>query len=199
MHLTLRPAAAGRVAGTAQATGAVALVGLFCLIVMYAGVPVFGPLNDGCIALAGLLSGALAWQLWRARTRPAPRLGPLALGAAGVGALVVASGSAFVLLNVTGFVLAGFYMAVGNAGIGLWLLAVCAPASGGWPRGLTRLGRVAGALMALGLFCLPALLRGLDTLAVSPWYVNVSYVSWLGTFILFPLWCLWLGRVETVS
>ena len=81
--------------------------------------------------------------------------------------------------------------------IGLWLLAACfaAQPGAGWPRGLVVLGMVAGAVMLLGFFTLPAILRGLNSMDVSPWYVIVGYAGWLGTFILFPGWCLWLGRV----
>jgi len=186
----------GVLAWVATATGIVALLGLLCLIVFFAGVPVFGPINDVCIALAGILSGVLAWQLWAGQARPAPLLSTLALGAALVGAVVVVLGSALVIFRVTGFVLAGLYMELGNALIGLWLLAEClsAPAGAASPRGLLVLGVVAGALMLLGFFCLPAILRGLDTIDASPWYVNVGYGAWLGAFILFPIWCLWLGR-----
>ena len=87
-------------------------------------------------------------------------------------------------------------MELGNALIGLWLLALCFSAQAGaaWPRGLVLLGFVAGAMMVLGFFTLPAILRGLDSMDASPWYVNVGYGGWLGAFILFPIWCLWLGR-----
>jgi hypothetical protein len=123
-------------------------------------------------------------------------LGRLALALAGLGALIVAAGSALVIFKVTGFVLAGFVTELGNALIGVWLLAVCFSAqSAGWPRGLALLGLAAGLIMLLGFFAAPAVLRGLDTMAVNPWYVSVGYVSWLGTFILLPVWCLWLGRV----
>jgi hypothetical protein len=197
MDMTLSNDAAGGLAWIALGTGAIALLGLLCLIVFFAGVQVFGPLNDGCIALAGIMSGVLAWMLFSGQHSQPPLLSQLALMAAVVGAFVVALGSALVIFRVTGFVLAGFYMQFGNALIGLWLvwLSVSAPAGAGWPRGLVVLGFVAGAMMVLGFLTLPAILRGLDSMDASPWYVNVGYLGWLGAFILFPIWCLWLGRV----
>jgi hypothetical protein len=147
----------------------------------------FGTLNDICIGVPGLLSAALAWLLLAGQTGPDTPLSRLALGVAVVGALVAALGSVLVVFRFTGFALAGFYTELGNALIGLWLLALCfsVQPSASWPRGLVGLGLVAGAVMVLGFLAVPAIQRGLDSMDVSPWYVNVSYVSWLGTFILF--------------
>ena len=49
--------------------------------------------------------------------------------------------------------------------------------------------------MALGLLTLPGILRGIDSLAATPWYVNVGQVSGLGWLLLFPIWDIWIGRV----
>jgi len=196
MHVTLSHDATSGLAWVAIGTGAIALLGLLCLIVFFAGVPVFGPINDGCIALAGLLSGVLAWQFWADRTGPAPLLSTLALGAALVGALVVVLGSALVIFRVTGWVLAGFYVEFGNALIGLWLLRLSylAQAGGAWPRGLVLLGLVASATMVLGLLTGPAIVRGIDAFESIPWYVNLGQAGAVGWMLLFPIWCLWLGR-----
>src|SRR5712692_6320961 len=157
----------------AVAVGTTQLIGLVFLIVFFMIGEPFGTLNDICIGLAGLLSGVLAGLLFAAQPAQSPALGRLALAGAGVGALIVAVGSALVIFRVTGWVLAGFYTEFGNALIGLWLLVLCLSAQPGaaWPRGLVLLGFVAGAIMVLGLLTLPGILRGIDSLAAIPWYV----------------------------
>ena len=190
----------------AVAAGVIQLIGLLFLIVFFIIGEPFGTLNDVCIAMAGILSGVLAWMLFAAQPAQSPELGRLALAGAGVGALIVALGSALVIFRVTGWVLAGLYTEFGNAWIGVWLLILCFSAQPGavpvlepgittWPRGLVLLGIVAGAIMALGLLTLPGILRGIDAFAVIPWYVNVGQASGLGWLLLFPIWAIWLGRV----
>ena len=181
----------------AVAAGAVQLIGVVALAVFFAIGEPFGTLNDICIALAAVLSALLAWRLLAAPAGPAPVLAWLALGSAVLGALIVVAGNSLVVFRITSFVLAGFWAQFGYACIGVWLLAACVAAKNGgaWPRGLALLGIVAGALLLCGFLTLPALLRGLDTMTDSPWYVNVGYVSWIGAMFLLPAWCLWLARV----
>ena len=118
MHTTLSSAAANGAGSVATAAGAVQLIGLASLIAFFIVGEPFGTVNDICIALAGLLSAALAWQLLAVHPAETSALGWLALGTAVVGALIVVLGSALVIFRVTGFTLAGFYMEVGNALIG---------------------------------------------------------------------------------
>jgi hypothetical protein len=181
----------------AVAVGTIQLIGLVFLIVFFMIGQPFGTLNDICIGLAGLLSGVLASLLFALLPAQPAALSRLALGAAGLGALIVAVGSVLVIFRITGWVLAGLYTEFGNAFIGLWLLALLAWARSGpdWPRGLVILGLITGACMALGLLTLPGILRGIDTFDAIPWYVNVGQASGLGWILLFPIWCLWLGRV----
>ncbi len=200
MQVMTSNAAGASVSRLAVAAGVVQLIGLLSLIVFFVVGDPFGTLNDLCIALTGLLSAALAWQLSGVFAARSPALGWLLPALAGLGALIVVVGAALVITRTTGWVLAGLWMEFGYAWIGVWVVVFCvaAPASAGWPRGLTTLGLAAGGLMVLGALTLPGLLRGLDAWEALPWYVNVGQAGGLGWLLLYPLWCLWLGRVLAV-
>ena len=125
-----------------------------------------------------------------------PHLSQVALIAAWVGVVVVAIGSALVILRVTGWFLAGLYMTAGNALIGLGLLGLNYSAQHGnsWPHGLVVFGLVVGVVMAVGLVAVPGILRSIDAQDSAPLSVNVGYVGRSGWVILYPIWCIWLGR-----
>jgi hypothetical protein len=181
----------------AIASGAVGLAGLAFIILFFTVGQPFGTLNDLCIGLAAILSGVLAWMLYPAHHAQSPQLSQAALAAASVGAFVVAVGSALVIFRVTGWFLAGLYMTAGNGFIGLWLLGLSYSAqnSNSWPHGLAVFGLVAGVIMAVGLVSAPGIAKGIDAQASAPWFVNVGYVGGLGWLVLYPVWCIWLGRI----
>jgi hypothetical protein len=184
--------AAGWVAVAAATTQLIGIV--FFVVFVIVGEP-FGHLNDVCNALAGILGAALAWQLGSLITVQRPALGWLALRLAGLSALMAAAGSALTLSHTTGWVLAALYTTFGYGLMGLWLLALVAWGGAMWPRGLVGLGLTTGGVMALGLLTLPGLVRGLDAMEALPWYVSFGLVGWVGTYLMFPAWWLWLGRV----
>lgn len=179
-------------------TGIAGLLALaFIILFSTVGQP-FGTLNDVCIGLAAILSGVLAWLLYPQHHGQSPLLSQLALAVALIGALVVAVGSVLVIFGVTGWYLAGLYMAAGNALIGLWLLGLNSSARHGsfWSNGLAISGMVIGVILILGLAAVPGILRGLDAWETAPWYVNyVGFAGALGWLVLYPIWCLWLGRI----
>jgi hypothetical protein len=181
---------------TAAASGVLALLGLVFLILFFTVGQPFGTLNDACIGLAAILSGVLAWMFYPAHHAQSPHLGLVALIAALIGVLVVAAGSALIIFGVTSWYLAGLYMTAGNALIGLWLLALnySARLSHAWPGGLAVFGLTAGAIMAVGLLAVPGMLRGIDAQGAAPWFVSAGYVGALGWLILYPIWCIALGR-----
>ena len=142
MDITLSNLSLSWMGWLAIATGGVALIRMLRLILFFALGQPFATLNDICIALAGILSGVLAWMSFSGQHAQSPLLSQLALMAAVVGVGVVILGSALVIFRVTGWVLYGFYMQFGNALIGLWLLRLrlSAQHSAAWPRGLVLLG-----------------------------------------------------------
>jgi len=87
-------------------------------------------------------------------------------------------------------------MMTGNALIGLWLVGLNTSAHGtaAWPNGVVILGIVAGAIMVVGLLTILGVVRGIDAWEAAPWFVNIGQVSALGWILVYPIWCIWLGR-----
>ncbi len=175
----------------AIATGAVALASFASLFIFFAVEGPFGPLNDAGNGLTGLLSALLAW-----------RLGGGVAGRAGVwlavaGGLIAVIGSALILSGTTGFFLAGLVSSTGFALVGAWLVSFSrGPTTVDWPRLRASLGTIAGVLMLFGLVTAPGIAMGLDDMDTAPWWVWIGFVGWLGTFVAFPVWAIWVGRVE---
>jgi len=181
---------------TAVAAGVAGLLGLLFIVLFFTAGQPFGTLNDLCIGLAAILSGLLAWMLYPVHHATSPHLSLFALIAALAGALIVAAGSTLVISGLTGWFLAGLYMTAGNALIGLWLLALSYSArlSHPWPGGLAVFGLIAGAIMLVGLAAVPGIPRGIDAQDAAPWFVNAGYLGGLGWLVLYPVWCILLGR-----
>jgi len=121
----------------ALATGGVGLAALLFIILFYAIGGAFGPLNDLCNGLLGILSGVLAALLYAQVRAGAPLLSLVGLVLALAGAVVVPVGSALVISGRTGWYRAGFYTMVGFAGSasGWWTKAYCPRHPTAGPRG----------------------------------------------------------------
>ena len=185
------------IAWVALATGVMGLLALAFIILFFTMGQPFGTINDICIGLTAILSVFLAWMLYPQYHAQSPLLSQIALPIALFGALVVCIGSVLVIFGITSWFLAGLYMAAGNALIGLWLLGLnySAQYTDNWSHGLVIFGIVVGVIMALGLAAIPGMLRGIDEWNSAPWYVNyVGQTGALGWLVLYPVWCIWLGR-----
>ena len=64
----------------------------------------------------------------------------------------------------------------------------------GLPRGLIMLGVTAAIFMIIGWLAVPGVVTGIDDPQLAPWYVNAGLLNWMGTYLLYPAWCLWLSR-----
>jgi hypothetical protein len=179
----------------AIAVGAVAAGSAICLATEFALRGPFGTLNDVGNGAAGVLSGWLAWRLRRQLQAP----GDAVVGLALIGAAVTVVGSALVVSGTTGYFLAGLVSSVGFAGIGAWLVALnrSEAAAAAWPTRVRALGVAAGALMALGVATAPGILLRLDDMATAPSWVWIGLIGWLGIFVVYPAWAIWLGIVQT--
>ena len=174
----------------------VAIAGLIFIALFFVVGGVFGPLNDICVGLEGVLSGRLAWMLYPANRAYAHRLSHVALGSSLVGALLTTVGS--VLFHLTDWFLAGLVTTFGYAFIGLWLLATNASAlrRGAFPRRLAYLGIVAGGVSASGLLAAPGIFGRVDAIHSAQWFLSASmYIGGFGWSILYTIWCFWLGRL----
>ena len=56
-------------------------------------------------------------------------------------------------------------------------------------------GIIVGAFMTMGLLGIPGILARIDTMESLPWYLGASYLGFLGTYVLYPIWTIWLGRI----
>lgn len=179
-------------------TGVAGVLALAFLILLFTVGQPFGTLNDICIAVTAILSGILAWILFPQAHAQLFFWSRVALIVAWGGALVVTIGSVLVLSGTTGWYLAGLYMAAGNALIGVWLLGLNYSAlhSNAWSRELAIYGIVTSAVMLLGLAALPGIFARIDAWEAAPWYVNyIGQVSALGYLVLYPVWCILVGRI----
>ena len=181
----------------AIATGVSAIVAVILLTLMYTVNQSFGKINDVFNSVLGISSVVLAWTLYAAQHAKSPLMSQIALALAVVGAIFTIIGSILIIFGFTDFVLAGWYSGIGYALIGLWLAAFCYSLlhSDVLPNNLVIFGVVAGAFMAIGLLGIPGIFAGIDSMESMPWYLYIAFFGWLGTYILFPIWTIWLGRI----
>lgn len=181
--------------GLAIAIGVVGFASLVSLALFFAVGAPFGAINDWSIGLVALLCLVLVITVGRGASALGST-GPLATIAGILGSLIVMLGSALVISQATGFFLAGLVQSLGFALIGAWLVALSRSMASArvWPGRLTRLGIVAGAIMAIGIGALPGIALRLDDLATAPPWIWFGFVGWLGIFVLYPAWNVGLGR-----
>jgi uncharacterized membrane protein YeaQ/YmgE (transglycosylase-associated protein family) len=180
---------------TALTIAVVDLAGIACLIAFSLVSGPFGTLNDIANGVVGALSTLLALQMY-ARSEP-DRL-RVAPAASILGGVIMIIGSALVIVGIADWYLAGLVSSLGAAFIGLWLFTADRRRGGLLQllRHTRLLGRISGIVMMFGVLAMPGILAGVDDWEASPWYVTASQVSWLGTYLLYPLWCLLLARAR---
>ena len=174
----------------ALVTGVVGYAAVAFLIALFVVGEPFGTLNDILNGLLGILSAWLAWSMLRRGVSS----GALT-AVAGLGAAITVLGSALVISRTTGFFLAGLVSGVGFALIGLWLIEAnrILGRAKALPRPLSRLGLAAGAAMVFGFVNLPGIAMRLDDMANVPPWIWIGSLWFLGAFVLYPAWALWLG------
>jgi hypothetical protein len=183
---------------TAIATGGAVIVAVITLVLMYTvNGPFFGRVNDVFNSIVGISSVVLAWMLYAEFHARSPLISQITLALAMVGMIFTIIGSVLIIFGYTDFVLAGWYTGVGNALIGLWLAAFCYSmlSSDAFPHNLVVFGIVVGAFMVMGLLGIPGILTRVDTMESLPWYLGAAYMGFLGTYVLYPIWAIWFGRI----
>jgi hypothetical protein len=158
--------------------------------------PSFGKVNDVFNSIIGISSAVLAWMLYAEHHANSALGSQIALLLAVLCAVLTTVGSVLIIYGFTDFVLAGWYSGIGYALIGLWLAAFCYSLlrSDALPHNLVIFGVVVGAFMAVGLLGIPGIFAGIDSMESMPWYLYVAFFGWLGTYILYPIWTIWLGK-----
>ena len=161
----------------------------------------FGRVNDVFNSIIGIASAVLAWMLYAEHHAKSPLMSQFALALAIIGAMFSVVGSVLILYGFTDFLLAGWYSSVGNALIGLWLVAFCYSIghSNTLPHSLILFGFVVGAFMAVGLIGISGIFARIDSMESMPWYLYIAFFGWLGTYILYPIWAMWLGRTLLIK
>jgi len=180
----------------ALGTGILVILAVIFLILMYAVSISFGAVNDVLNFVFGLSSAVLALMLYTKQRVESRWISLIALALAVMGAIFSLVGSVLILYGFTDFFLAGLYSGFGNALLGLWLMAFCysLQRSDAFPHRLILFGFVVGAVMALGLIGISGIWARIDNMAFLPWYIYVALFGWLGTYVLYPIWTIWLGR-----
>ena len=51
--------------------------------------------------------------------------------------------------------------------------------------------------MAVGVVLAPGIPLRLDDMETAPAWVWIGFVSWLGTYVVYPAWAIWMGLAET--
>jgi hypothetical protein len=182
---------------TAIAIGVTVILAVLFLILMYTVNGRFGTVNDVLNSMIGILSVVLAWMLYAELHARSPMLSQITLGLTVIGMIFTIIGSVLIIFGYTDFVLAGWYTGAGNALIGLWLAAFCYSmlSSDMLPHNLITFGIIVGSFMTFGLLGIPGILARVDTMASLPWYLSASYLGFLGTYVMYPIWAIWLGRI----
>ncbi|OGO66648.1 MAG: hypothetical protein A2030_10310 [Chloroflexi bacterium RBG_19FT_COMBO_50_10] len=186
----------------AIATGIIGTLALIFIGLMFSiGAP-FGTLNDIFNGLLAIMSSVLAWMLYSYFQKLAVPVSPVLLILALIGTLLAIVGSVLVIFGFTGWFLAGLYTTAGFALIGVWLLVM---SSGAWrsnslPHSLIIFGIISGVIMAIGFTAIPGMIRGIDTQEYFPFTINSLWqLAFLGIYILYPIWCIWLGRILSLK
>jgi len=169
------------------AVAAIVAIVLFAIFSV-AGEP-FGLLNDATNGVFAFLAGEAAWAM---RDRVGRSLAALAMA----GAVVAIFGSALTMTSTTGWILAGFVSTIGFGLIGPSVVAASAVLAleGRVTGRVQTLGRATGWLMTLGVLAVvPSALR-YDSFDATPVWAWAVYVSWVGTYIGYPVWAIASGR-----
>lgn len=184
----------------ALATGVIGVSTLiFGLIFTFAGdiVPIFYSLNDLFNLIMALMSGVLAWMLYFRFRENMTSLHVGLLILILIGMILAVIGFWMIAIKGTGYLQSGWYTNTAYALIGLWIISLNYTA---WQnnllsKGLSLFGVIIGVVMALGFSAIPGMIQNIDsTYFMSPIHYGIWNASLAGWILLYPLWCMLLGR-----
>jgi hypothetical protein len=186
-----------RVGWMAFATGTASILATLLIILFFTVGGIFGTVNDIFNGVAGILSGVLVWMLFKNFHLHIPFSHRMICILSAIGSVVVVIGSILIIFDITGWLLAGWYTTAGNALIGIGVLTFndFVDRTNMLPHNVVTLGLLAGAIMAVGILALPGIIMGIDAIESSTWFLNLGFLSYLGTYLLYPIWAIWLGKI----
>lgn len=170
-----------------------AVLSIITLVLLYSGLPVFGPINDMINAVSGVFIMVLAWQLVPSQGSGS-WLSVLAVLVAWIGALLVLGNSILVAMGQMDWKLGGMFTSIGYASLGIWLLLLVLSSS--QPAVLPIHLKWATLLIGISLlsgFLAGPLLAEKISLEIKP-VVWIAYtLNGLG-WLAFPVWCWFLAQ-----
>jgi hypothetical protein len=158
----------------------------------------FGTLNDIFNGILAIMSSLLAWTLYSYFQKLAMPMSIVFLILAFIGTLFAIVGSVLVIFGFTGWYLAGIYTSAGFALLAFWLfgLSYAAFQNHFIPQNLVIYGMITSVIMAFGFAAIPGMIRSMDIQQYFPFTIaSLWQVTFLGVYILYPAWCIWLSRV----
>lgn len=185
--MTSFPSPATQKLATAIAIAAVASI--VTLILLYSGIPFFGPINDLINATSGILIIGLAWQFHPVLREKNPAIAIILMVIALAGGIFITGNSVLVAFGQIDWKLGGMYTVVGYALVGIWIIGMLL-VSNEQPfllPGLVRFGLIAGVVMLFGFLAGPLLAEKIEV-ALQP-LVWIAYAGAGVGWIMFPLWC----------
>lgn len=189
------PARTGRIAIAIAIT---AVVSVITLVLLYSGLPPFGPMNDLTNAFSGVLIALLTWEFHAMLYKRAPGAAVILLLVAWTGSAAVVVNSLLVAFGQMHWMIGGMYTGLGYGLLGVWLFGFLRLV-GPQPfltNTLARLGTVAAVAMLFGLLAGPLLASGAGfTQNALVW---VSFAGAAAGWLLFPFWCWRVGRTLEV-
>ena len=178
-------------------TGAVGLTALPFALLHFSLGRSFWRLDDALVGLTALLSAGLAMVLFPDQRPLDPQLALIAFGLAIAGGFVAAFGAVLSITESASSFLAQLYISAGFALLGGWLFVLnwLAGPADAFPNGIITVGLFTGAVMALGAAALPGIVMHADDERTAPGISRyIAGAGSLGWSLVFPLWCIWLGR-----
>jgi len=166
-----------------------AVASVITLILLYAGIPFFGPVNDLINAVSAILIVIFMWQFHVILEEKNPAMAILLQLAALVGVVLISGNSVLVAFGKMDWKDGGMYTGIGYALIGLWLVGMLLVLrdQAFLNSGLVNLGLAAGVCLLFGFLAGPLLAEKL-TIVFMP-LVWVAYAATGAGWILFPVWC----------
>jgi hypothetical protein len=166
-----------------------AVASIVTLILLYSGLPFFGPVNDLINAVSGILIAGFVWQFYAILREKSPTIAILLMLIAWAGAIMIIGNSILVAFGRLDWKQGGLFTIVGYALIGIWFIGMLliTKEQAFLNPGLTKFGLIAGICMLFGFLAGPLLAEKL-AIAFTP-LVWIAYAGAGAGWIMFPLWC----------